>query len=795
MKVLYNWLKELVDFDYLPHELVDVFESLGIEVEDFEYLGEGLERKLVVAEIVDVQDHPHSQKLKVLKLWCGGEKTAQVVVGAPGIRPKRKVAYLLPGAKLPNGMVVEKRMIRGVLSEGMLASEEDLGLDEKSETVIFLDDVQGAKTGKSALPFLGLDDYRYDLKVTPNRSDLLGLVGLAYDLRAKSGGKLHIPNYYVVEHGNVGIFPVRIEDFSACPRYTARIIRDVKVNPSPTWLKRRLMLIGQRPINNVVDITNYVLYFWGHPIHAFDLDKLVGEEIVVRFAKDGERILTLDGVERELHSEILIIADAERPVAIAGVIGGEETGVTESTRNVLIESAFFDPAVVRKAVTSLKVSTESSYRFERTADISMPPIASSYAAKLIAEIAEGRVGPLNDVYRELPSPKQLELRMSYLKRLLGVELSQDYVVKIFERLGFDVRPMEGKVRVLVPMRRRDISLEADLVEEVARLYGYDRIEGEIPSGGSFVGRKEPSKVDFAREVMLKIGFDEVKGVEFVSKQEAEAFTERLEDAVKILNPLSENYAYVRPSVIPSLLSIASLNLRRGNREIKIFEVGRKFKWRGPDVLPLETDVVAALVTGMSERSWIEPERQLDYFELKGALEALAGAFGVKLTVEPTDGVKFLDPSGIVKLGPTTIGVIGEVPKNILKIYDIKVPVFVFEVELTELSIPVRRYKPLPKFPPVKRDISVVMDEDVPFKVLEDAIYSVKPALLVNFRVIDVYHGEPLPKGKKSITLTLLFQHPERTLTDQEVDEMFNNLVNALISKGFGIRGITDEGTG
>ncbi len=792
MKVLYNWLKEIVDFDYTPDELVGVMESLGIEVEGFRYLGEGLKGRVKVARIVELKPHPRSDHLKIAILDVGGEKV-KVVSGAPGLHEDAMVIWGMPGAVLPVGMKLEKRVIRGEESNGMPLSEEELGLADRSETVIFLSESE-FKPGDDPLPYLGLDDYLYDIHITPNRGDLLGMIGIAYDIRAKSGGELHLPDLSVEENPDIELFPVEIEDLNACPRYVARVVRGVDVKESPAWLRYRLSLVGQRPINNIVDITNYVLFMTGHPIHAFDLDKLEGGKIVVRFARKGERILSLDGVERELDEGILVIADAVKPVAIAGIIGGEDTGVVESTKNILIEAAMFDQATIRKALTRLKVSTESSYRFERKADINAAPIASAYAARLIKELAGGEVGPANDVHGDLPQPAKIQLRINYLHRLLGHKIDSETAKDILLRLGFEVEGDAKRLNVTVPTRRRDISIEADLVEEVARIYGYDNIPSRLQSPGELVGRWERSTFEAVLDAMLRAGFIEAKTVEFISPDDARFFVDSPEALVRIINPVNEMYSILRPSLLPSLLLATSLNLRRGVREIRLFERGKKFKWLGPDRLPEEKEALAVVVAGTAERNWLVGERKMDFYDLKSALHAIEEHFRIKMDVVPQT-VSFMAPAGEIIFNGKRIGVIGEIKRDVLKHFDIKVPVYAMELELDTLPMPERRYAPIPKFPPVKRDISILVDSGVPYIEIERAIEELKPQYLASYRVVDVYEGKPLPAGKKSVTISLSFQHPEKTLRDSEVDAMFDQLIGGLIRKGFIIRGVNDEGIG
>ncbi len=786
MKILYNWLKDYIDLKVGPHELVELLDSLGIPVEEFKYLGEGLE-KLVVGEIIEINPHPKSDRLKVLKIFIGND-SLQVVSGAPGLHVGMKVVHALPGTVLPNGLKIDKRKIRGIISYGMPLSEEELGLADYSESIIALP--EDMKPGDSPLSYLQMDDYLYDLEITHNRGDLLGYIGIAQDIKAKTGDDLIPPRVGVEEDPGIGKFPIEIQAPNGCPRYTGRVIEDVEVAPSPHWIRYRLALIGQRPINNIVDITNYVLFELGQPIHAFDLGK-VDEKIVVRFAKNGEKLVTLDGVERELSDDVLLIADREKPIALAGIMGGEDSGVKDDTKDLMVEVAYFDPVIIRKGTMRLKLSTEASYRFERKVDPELPPLASNRIARLIMEIAGGRVGPINDVnYLEI-RPARIFLKKSYLNRLLGYEIPEKKVVEIFDNLGFTVHREQAGFDVIVPTRRQDISIPADLVEEVARIYGYDNIPGKIIStSGELVGKKLRKKIDYLREFLVKLGLFEVKTIEFVSKKELDLFDYPRTDAVRIKNPVNESYEFMRPMLSMSVVQVVSTNWRRGISPIRVFEAGKVFLWRGTEELPEEDERIAVMMTGKYPKTPFSDEEKVGYYDLKGVLDALAEEFMFTYELKPIER-KFLNVGADVIINGSHAGFIGEL--SVGRYYDVKDSIYVLEISLKNLEIKGKRFKPFSIFPAVKRDVSIVTDVGTPYVEVAKILEKFESPLLKNFRLLDIYTGKPLPPGKKSLTFTLEFQSDERTLSDEEVDKEFEKLIGLLKQSGFQIRGIDDVG--
>jgi len=783
MKVLYNLLKEYIDFDLSPVELKETFENLGIEVEEFYYLAEGLEGRVITGIVKEIKDHPSTRDYKIVKVYTGQE-TLQVVSGAPNLREGIKVVVALPGAVV-KGTTIGEKNIKGVISEANILSLEELGLEEESSGIFILD--EDFEIGESPLEKLGLLDWIYDLYIFPNRPDLMGILGLAYELRAVTGKEIRIPKVGIEEDESIGLYPVEILDKEGCPRYTARIIKGVKVKESPFWMRRTLFLLGQRPINNIVDVTNFVMLEFGHPLHAFDLGKLK-DKIIVRRANKGERILCLDGVERELTREILVIADAEKPVAIAGIIGGEDTGVTEETEDILIESAHFDRARIRRGVSILSVKTESSRRFERGSDPEIPPLASRRAAKLILETAGGKSGLINDVKFITLKDKKITVYFDKFNRFVGEEIEPATVKNILENFGFSLRSDTEKLEVFVPPRRRDIEVWQDIAEEVLKVYGYNRIKGRISSGGSFTGRKFKSIVPLIRDLATKSGFYEIKTVEFSNPLELERFGFQKEKAVPLKNPLTADASVLRTSLIPGILRFASLNLRRGHKFVKGFEVGKVFFWRGVDELPEEKMHFTAVVAGSIEKKWYNVERDVDIYDLTGFIEILKDEFNLQIEVEEKE-LRGLVNSGVIKIDGKEAGVIGEVAPQIRKYYGIKMPCFVMEIDVSSLSIPEKRYEKFSLYPSTRRDLSILLDKDKSYLEIKSTIDKILPELVERYEVIDVYSGKNIPEGKKSITIAFYIRSKEKTLTQEEVEAEFEKIIKAIKNAGFEIRGL------
>ncbi len=785
MKITYKILKEyFANFSLSPDGLRDLFPLINIEVKEYKYLGEGLKGFLVSGLIEDVSYLPGSQEYKLLKVNIGG-KSLQVVSTAPNVRKGLKVVAALPGAQI-KGIIIEEREIKGYKSEANLVSLEELGFPVGSTGVFELPG--DFPVGVCPLDYLGLDDWSYDLYTFPNRPDQLGIIGLAIDISAQTGDEIVWPRVGVEESCD-DVFPIVVEDTEGCPIYTARIIKNVMVKDSPFEFQKKLMLLGQRPINNVVDVTNYVMFELGQPIHAFDLRKLK-EKIVVRRAKSGEKILCLDGNTYELNPEILVIADSIDPVAVAGIIGGEDSSVTYETRDILIESAYFDRIIIRKGVLDLGISTESSKRFEKGGDPSIPEVASKRVAFLVKRFAGGDVCKVNAFKGKTFEQKRIYLFAEEVNRLLGLELKIEDVKKIIERLGFVAHKKENYLEVVVPFRRRDIEVWQDVAEEILKLVGYDNIKPETKSCGEFAGRKHRGIERLLRDVLSGIGFNEVRTIEFENPDLLSLLGYSEADFVKIKNPIHSELSVLRTTLILGLLKVASKNLRRGVDYVKIFEVGKTYLWRGAEELPDERLTLGICVGGKISKTWDYSERKIDLYDLLAAFDVLKEIFDKPLRIEAADlSRRGLWNSGIILCGDDIVGVIGEVSLHLRKALDLKDTVFVLQLELDNLGVKAPSFKGIPMFPATDRDVSVVLDKADSIKGILEIATSIFGSLLEEYKVIDIFEGSPIPQGKKSITIKFVFRAADRTLTQEEVDEKFSLFVENLKSRGFSIRGI------
>lgn len=767
MKLLYNVLKQYIDFSLTPLELKDFLNDAGIEVEDFRDLSAGLRGKVFVGLVKEIK--AREGNLKVLVVDVGQRGQFQVVTTSD-IDVGDRVVYAQPGAVLPNGIEIRKREIKGFLSEGMLLSEEELGLSDKSETVIRHLPPE-LPPGSDPLTYLRLNDYLYDLYITPNRPDLMGLLGIAHEIAFLLGGQVRVPEVFDGMDEELA-FPIEILDEEGCPRYTGRVIRGVKVKKSPDWLRYTLNLAGFRDINNVVDITNYVLWETGHPLHAFDLDKLK-EKIIVRRARKGEKILSLDGVERQLDEDILVIADRENPVAIAGVIGGELSSVTEETGNILLESAYFDPPLIAKASRKLNVKTESSRRFERGADVEMAPFASHRATHLVRWLAEGRAGGLIDVYPKKKQPVVVSLDYSRISRFLGVNIPPEKIDEAMERMGA-VKLDEGKFRI--PSRRRDIETWQDVSEEIARFVGYDSIPDDETVYLKGVG--DAGRIIYERAIryLTGRGFYEAYTYSFLSREKASKF---YENPIPLANPLSEEMSHLRPYVFTSLLEALSENIRRRLAGAKLVEWGSAFRD--------EEYVEMGIVAGGRKEPGLWQDEEYDFYELKGDIEAILEFLGLDYRFVPAQ-YDFLRIATDVIVDGKKIGFLGELKRSIARLFNIKQTVYVAELTLPEPRL--RSLEDVSRFPPVFRDVSFLAPLDMPYSRVEELVRKIAEGIdgLKEFRLIDRYSGEQIPKGHVSYTFRLKFVSEERSLTDEEVDRLFEQFVHGLQSEGLKLRG-------
>ena len=651
----------------------------------------------------------------------------------------------------------------------------DASAEEIAHTLTMLGfEVEGIEGEKS--PIL-------NIKVTSNRGDCLSIIGIARELSAKLSLPLNLPSF-TVEEGDKRteeLAKVEIWDPDLCPRYCARIVLGVEVKESPSWLQERLLSAGIRAINNIVDATNYTMLLTGQPIHAFDYDLLRERKIIVRRAREGEKIVTLDGVERKLTTDMLVIADAQRAVAIAGVMGGQNTEVTMGTENILIEAAHFNPASIRRTARALSMSTDASYRFERYVDPYLPPIAATFCASLVKSLAGGEVAKgIIDVYPQKVFPKIINFPYKLTNQLLGTNLTKDKIIYYLRSLNLDVRDEGENLVVVCPTYRPDLKEPADLVEEVARLHGYDKIPITLPLVRVSLGHQmeELAFDDELREILIRLGLWEITSHSLISSNEREKLFPDL-DVVGVRNALSEEYSYLRPSILPSLTKVASHNFSYGVDDIAVFEVGKVYKREG------EEKVIGIAVAGGREKSWRSGKEGLvnDFFYLKGVVESLLEALGIEASFEPAHH-PLLNPlcTARIKVREGGLGFIGEIGEQLRQFYDINKSLYLGELKVSLLREARRRervFTPLPKYPSVQRDISIIVKKDLTTENIVEIIKQESGELLEDIFLFDVYEGKPVPEGERSLAFSLTFRAKERTLSSEEVDTLVKKIKEAL----------------
>jgi len=782
MKVSYTWLKDFVDIEKSPEEIASKLTLSGSEVETIDVMGSDLDG-VIVGEIKKTETHPTDEKLSVCQVDVGKE-ILQIVCGAPNVEAKAKVPVALIGARLFDGTKIKKANLKGIESFGMICSEVELGVGEDSQGIMILN--KKLVVGEDLSKALDLEDFIFNLDLTPNRPDCLSILGVARELSAIFGLELRKPKPKVEETDTPASsqVKVKIDEPSLCPRYTCRIIRGIKVGPSPFWLRRRLQACGVRSINNVVDVTNYVMLELGHPLHAFDYDLFSKFEVVVRKAKQKEKFVTLDEVERELNPDILLITDGEKPVAIGGIMGGLESEVSEITKNVLLESAYFNPGMIRRGRLKLGIASESSYRFERGTDPNMVDFASNRAAELINELAGGELlkGVVDNYPERIPAVK-ITLRTERVNQILGTELSSSDVSKILKSLEFAVKK-DRNLKVEVPTFRPDVTREIDLIEEVARIYGYDQIDTRMRSSGNLVTPrpKEDILLKSVREILFGLGLYEVITNDLVDPEMmGKVFSEK--ELVRIQNPLSEDMSVLRTSLFYNLLSVLSHNKKRREDQVRIFEIGKVFKDRNQQ-LPEERCKIGIALSGFLEPVFWHKKSCLDFFYMKGILESFFESLSLDFPIPtPQRHPCFKRDRGFdLRIEEQKIGVLGEVNQDILKDFDIKDKVFLCEMDfdlLLSLVTIKRSYQTLPKYPPVDRDIAIVVDNSVLAGDVEKLVKKTGGGVLEKVTLFDLYRGDQIPSGKKSLAYSLRYRSKEKTLTDEGVNEIHSEIIKIL----------------
>lgn len=801
MKVPFSWLRECVDITLGAPEIARRLTMAGVETSVTGATGEAW-GNITVGRILAIEPHPNADRLQMATIDFGRGQ-AKVVCGAPNIRVGDKVPFAQVGAELIDGHTgkrsrLKPAKIRGVASEGMACSEKELGISESHEGVLILP--ADAPLGAPLAEYLA--DAVLDLEVTPNRPDCLCVLGVAREVGALTGQQVKPPPPEYAEAGppTGSLVQVEIADPDLCRRYCASLVRGIRIGPSPAWMQQRLTAAGMRPINNIVDITNYVMLEYGQPLHAFDFDKIGGARIVVRRARPGERLTSLDGVDRELRPEMLVIADQAMPVAIAGVMGGADSEVTEATSSVLLESANFNPVSIRRTSSGLRLRSEASMRFERglAPELTLPALRR--ATRLMLQIAGGTAAAgLADAYPE-PSPvRVIRLRTSAVRQLLGLEVSQEQIIRVLTSLAFDCDPAgAGEIAVTVPYWRLDVREPADLAEEIARVTGYDAIpmttlSSELPRQPADTGLAFREQV---RDLMVAGGMQEIITYSLTSREKL-ARAASADNAIRVANPLSAELEYLRTSLRPGLLAALAANQKYEDGGIRLFEIGRVFLGRGHD-LPEEREVLAGVISGpRGALSWLGEKGQSDFFDAKGTVEAVLSRLGVEARCEAGADGKLLPgrtarivagetsagpvAEGAATPGPAVLGIVGELHPGVAESFELlPQPVAIFEIDIERLAASAgarRGFRPLSRFPRSVRDIAVLVDVQAPASRMLDIIR--RAPLVSHVYLFDVYSGKQVPAGRKSLAFRIAYQSEARTLTEEELEAAEGRILSRL----------------
>ncbi|MDI6631848.1 MAG: phenylalanine--tRNA ligase subunit beta [Bacillota bacterium] len=802
MRVPLSWLKEFVDVPVSPEELAERLTMAGIAVDAVVPFGQGV-KGVVVARLTEVRPHPNADRLRIC-VADTGTALYEVVTGAPNVFPGAVVPLGLEGARLANGMVIKRARFRGVDSCGMVCSEAELGLEERSAGIMILP--PETPLGEDVATLLGFPDFVLELDLTPNRGDCLCVAGIAREVAALYGLPLKFPPVLPAGRETLSdLVEVEIAAPELCGRYAARVFKEVKIGPSPLWMQVRLRMAGMRPINNMVDITNYVMLELGQPLHAFDYETLRGRKIVVRRADAGERLVSLDEVLRELGPEDLVIADAERAVAIAGVMGGLDTEVTPATATVLLESANFNPQSIRRTARALGLRSEASLRFEKGVDIEGAVRAADRAAYLVKKTGIGQAVPgVADCYPGRPERRTVVVQPARVEAVLGTPVPRDEAVEWLGRLGFSVQKDGENWIVSVPTFRPDVSIEEDIVEEVARFYGYERIPATLLYGETTPGQRPATAafLDQVSQFLTGLGFSEVITYSFINPASFDRLHLPEDDphrrAVRLKNPISEDQSVLRTLLLPGLLDVLVRNLSRRVDNVAVYEVGKVFLPRDGGELPEEYLKLGLAVSGRKPRHWKGPAVEMDFFFLKGIVEALLRRLRVnEPAFLPLKDHPALHPGRAARIVTEgeELGVIGELHPEVQEAYGLPARAVVGEFSV-EALLAARRpasYRDLPRFPGVLRDVAFIIPEEVPAAAVAEAIKTAGGKLLRELKLFDVYKGVQVPEGTRSLAFSLLFQAEDRTLTDEEVGTALEAIVRQLAEEyGAVLRGSLEE---
>ncbi|WIW71753.1 phenylalanine--tRNA ligase subunit beta [Anaerosinus gibii] len=801
MQVSIKWLKDYIDFKETPEQIADKLTMAGVPVENIKDMGAGLE-KVITGKIVQIEKHPNADKLSICTLDVGQAETIIIVTGATNVREGQIVPVAMIGAKLPNGLKISKGKLRGVASFGMLCSAAELNLDLDSLS----DD---AKSGIYILPkdtsvgiqvkdVLGLNDVILEFELTANRADCFSVLGIVREIAVLTGNSVKKPMLRLQEDGDKKaneLISVKIEANNLCSRFSARVLQNVKVGKSPAWIKERIEAAGVRSINNVVDVTNFVMLEFGQPMHAYDYDMLAGHVLIARQANQGEKLTTLDNVKRELNPSMLVIADSVQPAGLGGVMGGLASEVTESTKTVVLEAAVFNGANIRRTARACGLHSEASGRFERGVDVINTVKALDRAAQLLEEMGACTVCPeIVDAYPGFELPSQVKFTSTQVNKHLGTTISSQVMVDILKRLEFEISSVKGEeITVTVPSWRNDVRCMSDIAEEISRIYGFNRIASTLPDGSMMQGgqSEEQSFVDRVKDILVAAGMNEIISFSFTHPQTFDKLNipvdSQLRQAVEIMNPITDEFPLLRTTAVSSVLETIARNLSRKNEDLKIFEIGSVFTPKALPLteLPIEKLMLCGALTGKrTDIAWNQGKDTVDFYDAKGVIEVLFERLGIqKYTVQA--GEHYAMHPGKTALfmkGKEIIAYVGEVHPQVQAQMNITKKTYLFEMDIEKLmkySALTCRYQSLPKYPAMSRDLALVVADDITASEVEKMIVKNAGKLLNNICLFDVYMGEQVGKGQKSLAFSLQFQSAEKTLTDAEIDPYFESIIKAL----------------
>ncbi len=798
MKVPYSWLADLVENIPSSEETARLLTMRGLEVEGIESPGEAI-KDIVVAKILKVSPHPNADKLSLCHI-TDGSQTYDIVCGAHNMKENDLVALAYVGTVLPGNFKLERRKIRGIKSEGMLCSLQELQLGEDHTGIMILP--ESYTIGARLIDEMGLNEAVFDLNVTPNRPDALSMAGVSREVATYIQSSIRLPETNPIEPGKDTEFvpSVTLEDEDLCPRYTALVIKDLTIGPSPDWLVKRLEACGIRSINNVVDATNYAMMEWGQPLHAFDLDKLEEERIVVRRAKPNELITTIDGDQHQLENSMLLITDAQNPVAVAGVMGGLDSEVSEATTSLLLESAYFDPVSIRRTSKKLGMSSEASYRFERGVDFETVIPASWRCAQLILDMAGGVIAGKMGVADSTDTQRiddlkgrALPLRYSFCNRLLGKTIDPDEIERIFKSLHCEVEHKNGeKITLRIPSFRNDLRREADLIEEAARLHGYENFTSTLPLAPT--KPPEPREIDSTlisqiRAYLTDSGLDEAVTLSFADEESLQPFTAEDQsisnENTTLLNPIKSQESLMRTSLFPALLQAAKHNVAHGISDFGLFEIGRKYLPHNNKVV--EKEILSAVIVGNLYRNWRNQKSEMDFFDIKGVAEGILNlAFLRRFRLIEGPGCLHPKRGVTIEERKQPIGFYGELHPSLAEKYELNGRILIFELDLQSLSDAFRnsqiKYRPFSAFPAVKRDLALLVPENVTSRQVEEIIRKESGEILEDIVLFDYYRGKQVPEGKVSLAYRMTYRSMEETLKEETVDQIIDKILNQLSKK-------------